>query len=121
MIRLKFYICENDICIKKIRVDTLQINESLVINMKAKLNDFVSGNYIIGVVDASNIVIENDETNNIDYYEINTFMIKVGIPWRCRWPDKVIEYFSEVNEKNKGTLNHCIHWSTFKNYFRNNK
>jgi len=38
--------------------------------MKTKLNDLVSGNYIIGVVDASNIVIENDETNNIDYYEV---------------------------------------------------
>lgn len=65
--------------------------------------------------------IDCNDDKCIDYYEINTFMIKVGIPWRCRWPDKVIEYFSMVNEENKGTLNECIHWATFRNYFRNNK
>lgn len=62
--------------------------------------------------------IDCNDNKCIDYYELKTFMTKVGIPWRCRWPDKVIEYF---NEENNGILNQCIQWPTFRNNFKNNK
>ncbi|MFC1535298.1 CARDB domain-containing protein, partial [Thermodesulfobacteriota bacterium] len=61
---------KNDWLIKQIRVDTMQIYESLDFSIKTKLNDFGSGNYIIGVVDALDVVAENDETNNIVYYVV---------------------------------------------------
>lgn len=65
--------------------------------------------------------IDCNDDKCIDYYELKTFMTKVGIPWRCRWPDKVIEYFSKADEANSETGIHCIQWSTFRNNFRNNK
>lgn len=65
--------------------------------------------------------IDCNDDKCIDYYELKTFMTKIGIPWRCRWPDKVIEYFSEVKEENKGTLNNCIQWASFRNNFKNSK
>ena len=55
----------------------------------------------------------------IDYYELKTFMIKIEIPWRCRWPDKVIKYF--INFGSGDTEAKCISWSNFKNNFRSNK
>ncbi|MFC1533602.1 CARDB domain-containing protein [Thermodesulfobacteriota bacterium] len=59
---------KNDKLIRETRVDTMQIYESLDISINTKLNDFGSGNYIIGVVDALDEVVESDETNNIGYY-----------------------------------------------------
>jgi len=54
----------------------------------------------------------------IDSHELNTFMIKVGIPWRCRWPNKVIEYFEDGGGKKNHSQN-CIGWQSFKNKIRN--
>lgn len=67
----------------------------------------------------NDIDCNNDEC--IDYYEIKTFMIKVGIPWRCHWPNKVIEYFSEQSEAKNETETQCIQWSSFRSKIRNNK
>ena len=48
----------------------------------------------------------------IDSDELNTFMRDIGIPWRCRWPNKVIKYFEYENHSN------CIYWNSFKHKIR---
>ena len=54
-----------------------------------------------------------NEDKCIDGDEINTLMKKVGVPWHCRWPNKVIKYFPESELKNQ---NECISWRSFKQF-----
>ena len=49
-----------------------------------------------------------DKNNCIDSYEINKLLKEIGVPWSCRWPEKVIREFDTVN------VNNCIEWQEFK-------
>ena len=55
-----------------------------------------------------------NEDKCIDENEINSLMKKIGVPWHCRWPKKVIEYY--IDDK-KGK--ECISWNDFKRNLNN--
>ena len=49
-----------------------------------------------------------DDNGCIDYNEMNSLLKKIGVSWKCRWVQTLINYF-DVLEKD-----HCIDWNEFK-------
>ena len=58
---------------------------------------------------------DSDSNKCIDYYEMNTLLQKIKVSWKCRWVQKMIDYFDVIEKDN------CIQWTEFKTVLRNTR
>lgn len=58
---------------------------------------------------------DSDSNKCIDYDEMNTLLQKIKVSWKCRWVQKMIDYFDVLEKDN------CIQWTEFKIVLRNTR
>ena len=58
---------------------------------------------------------DSNSNKCIDYDEMNTLLQKIKVSWKCRWVQKMIDYFDVLEKDN------CIQWTEFKTVLRNTR